>query len=395
MFGASEWLAWAVTEGKDWSGGNAPLGTFTAAYRDYKLKVYAATGYAGEKSINGGWNPSLVYSVRAEVNATSTRYLVTQNGATVSDVSISATAPSRVTMGYGWPPSVRKGATNAILTNIKWEQGPPAPPVTPPNQNQFEPEADTYADPGSPTTAFGASTELRTGGDGRTTYLRFKVAGVGSVATARVILKGLNAGGAGQIHFLGDNSWSEATLNWNNRPTPAVKPLDSLGKVQIGAEYSFDVTNAVAGDGTYSFAIQSSDLDGSGCHSRESSDQGPILEVVPGPHVFPPDAGQTPVAPDAAAPTPAPDAGTAADAGADSPPGSWEESPISPGSGPGVDPGPLTDGNDSATSGCALGSVSAKSPLGPLAPLALFACAALRARSRSFRGARLRAAERS
>lgn len=300
-----EHLAWAVSEGKDWSGGNPPLGTYTAAFRDYKLKVYAATGYAGEKGIAGGWNPALVYTVRAEVHPTYTRYLVTQSGNTVSDVSINAAAPSKVTLGYGWPPSVRKGAANAILTQIQWEQGPPAPPPPTTPEGQFFPEADTFADPGSPGVAFGASPELRTGGDGRTIYLRFSVTGVGSVASARVLLEAMNGGGGGQIHGLADHSWSEATLTWSNRPVPTGAPLASLGKVQIGGTYAFDVTSAVPGDGTYSFAITSSDPDGAGFHSRESSGARPILEVVPGPHPSPPpDAGQPPPVEDAGAQPP-------------------------------------------------------------------------------------------
>lgn len=295
-----EHLAWAVSEGEDWSGGNPPLGTYTAAFRDYKLKVYAATGYAGEKGIAGGWNPALVYTVRAEVHPTYTRYLVTQSGNTVSDVSIDAVAPTTVTMGYGWPPSVRKGATNAILTKITWEQGPPAPPPPATQEGQFSAEADTFADPGNPGVAFGAGPELRTGGDGRTIYLRFSVTGIGSVASARVSLEAMNGGGGGEIHALADNSWSEATLTWGNRPVPTGVPLASLGKVQIGGTYSFDVTSAVPSDGTYSFAITSSDPDGSGFHSRESSGAQPVLEVVPGPHPSPPlDAGQSPPVADA------------------------------------------------------------------------------------------------
>jgi len=51
----------------------------------------------------------------------------------------------------------------------------------------------------------------------------------------------------------------------------------------------------VPSDGTYSFAITSSDPDGSGFHSRESSVAQPILEVVAGPHPTPPvDAGRSP-----------------------------------------------------------------------------------------------------
>lgn len=361
-----EHLAWAVTEGKDWSGGNPPVGTYTAAFRDYKLKVYAATGYAGEKGINGGWNPALVYTVRAEVQATYTRYLVTQNGATLSDVSISAVAPSKVTLGYGWPPSVRKGATNAVLKNILWEQGPPAPPPPTTQAGQFVAQADTFADPAQPSAALGSSPELRTGGDGRTIYLRFSVTGVGSIASARVLLESMNSGGGGEIRFLSDNAWSESGLTWSNRPVVSASPLASLGKVEVGGQYSFDVTSAVPSDGIYSFAITSTDPDGSGFHSRESSLAQPILEVVPGPHPSPPaDAGQAP---------------PVADAGAE-PPG-WSDAASQPPKllDAGTQPeAPQAEAAEGEASACALGAARG-APTGGVrfAVLACFALLALR-----------------
>lgn len=373
-------LAWAVAEGKDWSGGNPPVGTYTAAFRDYKLKVYAATGYSGEKGINGGWNPALVYTVRAEVKATYTRYLVMQNGTKVSDVSINSVAPSKVTLGYGWPPSVRKGATDAVLTKIQWEQGPPAPPPPATKNGQYAAVADSFADPGTPSVALGASPELRTGGDGRTVYLRFAVAGVGSIASARVLLEAMNGGGGGEIRFLPDNTWSESGLTWANRPVPTGAALASLGKVEVGAQYSFDVTSAVPGDGTYSFAITSNDPDGSGFHSRESAVAQPILEVVAGPHPTPP--------PDAGQPPPVVDAGTEPPDGPGETPGWADAGGMPPKL---IDAGAPAEATglesaDGEPSSCAFGSARGATPGSPhFAPWASFGLLALLRGRRRYR----------
>lgn len=143
----------------------------------------------------------------------------------------------------------------------------------------FEVVADTWSEPTAPDATHGSDPDLRTGGDGRTIYLRFDVSGVGAVTNARIIMEAMNAGGGGEIHTVADNTWSEATLSHNNRPSPSAQPLSSVGTVDIGSEYSFDVTAAVSGNGLHSFAITSTDVDGSGYLSKESSGPRPQLVV--------------------------------------------------------------------------------------------------------------------
>jgi len=144
----------------------------------------------------------------------------------------------------------------------------------------FDVIADTWSEPGAPDATHGSDQDLRTGGDGRTIYLRFEVTGVGQVTNARIIMEAMNGGGGGDIHTVSDNTWSEDTLTHNNRPSPASQVLSSLGTVDIGSEYSFDVTAAVPGNGVYSFAITSTDTDGSGYLSKESSGPHPQLVIT-------------------------------------------------------------------------------------------------------------------
>jgi MYXO-CTERM domain-containing protein len=99
------------------------------------------------------------------------------------------------------------------------------------------------------------------------------------VKSARIFLTALNGGGGGDIHVVGDNSWTEAGLTHVNRPTPEPPILSSLGAVEIGGFYSFDVTSAIVGNGLHSFAITSALVDGSGYHSRESAASHPELVI--------------------------------------------------------------------------------------------------------------------
>jgi len=262
-----EHLAWAVTEGMDWQGGNPAAGTYTAAYRDYKLKVYSAAGYAGEQRIDVAWDPVQVYTVRAEIRSDRAVYIVSKAGVVIDETTVNATAPPRVTMGYGWPPSVRNGASGAILSNIKWEESAVAPPGP-----GFEAQADTFTEEIAPTANHGGEASVQTGGNGRIIFLRFLVSGeTGAISSALLSLEATNAGGGGEIHLVPDSGWSEIGVTHSTKPCLSSTVLSRLGRVEIGGRYTFDVTAAVPGNGTYSFAIRSSEADGSAYHSRESS----------------------------------------------------------------------------------------------------------------------------
>ncbi|MBK9000509.1 MAG: DNRLRE domain-containing protein [Myxococcales bacterium] len=148
----------------------------------------------------------------------------------------------------------------------------------------FEPVADTYTDPLSPTLGHGSDPELRAGGDGaggigRVIFLRFDVKGVGQVKSAKLYLKAMNAGGGGDIRAVPDDSWLEGSVIHDNKPAFDAQILSSLPKVEIDGVYFFDVTAAVTGDGLHSFAITSTDGDGCGYNSRENPGTHPELVI--------------------------------------------------------------------------------------------------------------------
>lgn len=140
--------------------------------------------------------------------------------------------------------------------------------------------ADTWSEPAAPNSTHGSDPDLRVGSDGRTIYLRFEVAGVEKVVGAMVVVEAMNAGGGGDIRLVQDNTWAEASLCHANRPQFSPVILDSLGTVDIGSSYSFDVTQAVTGNGTYSFAVTSEVEDGSGYDSKESGGAAPQLVIA-------------------------------------------------------------------------------------------------------------------
>jgi hypothetical protein len=57
--------------------------------------------------------------------------------------------------------------------------------------------------------------------------------------------------------------------------------LDELEDVQSGDVIEFDITEAIEGDGTYCFALESSSRDGVLYRSREALVGGPVIVTSP------------------------------------------------------------------------------------------------------------------
>ncbi len=134
----------------------------------------------------------------------------------------------------------------------------------------FPAVADTWTELLNPATAHGSDGDLRTGGDGRTIFMRFDVPGTKQITSARLVMKAMNAGGGGEVHRVGDLSWTEAGLTHQGRPAVEATAITTMGRVEIDQEVSFDVSSAVRGPGQFAFAVSSTDPDGSGYLSRES-----------------------------------------------------------------------------------------------------------------------------
>lgn len=148
----------------------------------------------------------------------------------------------------------------------------------------FAPVADARVREGSPNANEGRVTGLTTKG-GTTTdyesYLRFDLSGLsGDVASATLYLYSYEGTSNGPKIYKTSNSWSETTITWANRPKSSGGAYDDSLVVPDKTWFTLDVTDAIAGNGTYSFILRSTATDPISVYARESSNRQPRLVVV-------------------------------------------------------------------------------------------------------------------
>jgi hypothetical protein len=136
----------------------------------------------------------------------------------------------------------------------------------------FRAVADTYVNSASPSSVYGTSSTLREDGSPTVrTYVRFTVSGLpGTVtkATLRFYAKSSNSSPS-TGYAVASTTWSETSTSWRNAPAVAAA-LGQSGAVKSGAWISIDVSKAVAGPGTYSFALAESSSTANAFASREA-----------------------------------------------------------------------------------------------------------------------------
>ncbi|MFQ5650604.1 MAG: phytase [bacterium] len=111
------------------------------------------------------------------------------------------------------------------------------------------------------------------------TYLKFDVTGIhAAVQHARLrlfVVEESNDGGA--LYLVSNNylntdaPWDEGGLTWNNAPTIADSVVSTLRLVTANTFVEFDVTAAISGDTTYSFAIRNGSTDRVQYSTKEGS----------------------------------------------------------------------------------------------------------------------------
>ncbi|HET9017032.1 MAG TPA: DNRLRE domain-containing protein, partial [Thermomicrobiaceae bacterium] len=201
----------------------------------------------------------------------------------------------------------------------------PTPTGTPtgPQTLTFTPTADTYVDSGSPTTNFGTSADLVVGGNSsnvgigggtiRDTYLKFDLSGLSGTVTSATLrlfcatdatnISWASSSTGGSVAAVSDSSWSETAMTYDTRPTIDGPVLSSVGAVNPGSWYAWDVTAAVSANGTLTLAVTSGDSDGAFYASREAgASMAPQLVVT----VATATATPTPTPSPTATPTPTP-----------------------------------------------------------------------------------------
>ena len=160
-------------------------------------------------------------------------------------------------------------ASRAAVPDLKPMSPAPShsePPLTPP------PTADmkntlTWSTFGSTTTL------LVDGSPAARTYLKFPVTGIGTktIVSAKLQLYAVDPSDTGgRLHRVSSSSWTESTLRWVTAPAYDAAVVGTFGAVVANAWYELDVDERVTGDGTLSFALESTSTNGADYRSRES-----------------------------------------------------------------------------------------------------------------------------
>jgi trimeric autotransporter adhesin len=149
----------------------------------------------------------------------------------------------------------------------------------------FTPSDDAYVRSGTPGENAGAQATIRAfkNLDETNSYLKFSVAGVrGPVTSATLrlfVVDGSSA--AGSIYSVTDTVWSEGTITWTTRPEVG-SMVAGAGSAPVGTWVEFNLGSAVAGGGTYSFALKDGNANAVWYSSKEGAND-PQLVVTFGP----------------------------------------------------------------------------------------------------------------
>jgi hypothetical protein len=164
------------------------------------------------------------------------------------------------------PEGAREGRIRVTTPFGSAESDDDFTPSAEPSVVIFPPSHDAHVKSTSPTRNYGTLESLRVR-DGNPTYsvfLKFEVSGlIGQVTSARVRLRVTDGSDdGGEIYsvansYLGTSTpWTQTDLVWENAPVLGGGPLAALDRISPDTWVEFDVTPAVTGDGTFSFAIR-------------------------------------------------------------------------------------------------------------------------------------------
>jgi hypothetical protein len=149
----------------------------------------------------------------------------------------------------------------------------------------FNASADAFRSTKDATTNYGTLTYIGVNGQGPRTensYLRFDVTGVPAgarIRSATLLLYAVTGSPAGLSVNQVSSSWAETTITWRNASTPG-SVVASSGPVATSTSIALDVTPAVSGNGTVSFALTTSSATELQFASRErGSSLGPQLSI--------------------------------------------------------------------------------------------------------------------
>lgn len=143
----------------------------------------------------------------------------------------------------------------------------------------FAAEADAMAKEASPDSNYPNATVLYVrAAPAIESYFRFTVTGIsGAVTSAKLRLYVSEGTDNGPAVYTTSNTWTEDSINWNNRPSRTSNAMDDKGALAANTWLEFDVTPIVTGNATYSFVLAMDSTVRLGLSSSEGS---PAPELV-------------------------------------------------------------------------------------------------------------------
>jgi len=142
------------------------------------------------------------------------------------------------------------------------------------------PSADAYVSAANPLRNYGFEKSLNIDTSPVTnSYLKFTVAGLTNAPT-KAALKFRNAKSSSigyQLKLVPDNGWTQDTITYASAPAPGTT-LAASGPTKSGTWTTFDLSNIVKANGTYSFALTGLSSSTTAVSSLESAYQ-PVLAV--------------------------------------------------------------------------------------------------------------------
>jgi hypothetical protein len=153
------------------------------------------------------------------------------------------------------------------------------------------PEADGFVISSDPYGTYGTEGALLVGSGVKESrsFLKFVVKGLGEAPKAAVVrVYAYDGGPDGGSAYLASNfygastaAWTDIGLKWATQPELYGLPLNTHGTVPGASWVEYDVTAAVSGNGTYSFALVATGTDALAFYSREKAPSAPELLITP------------------------------------------------------------------------------------------------------------------
>lgn len=142
----------------------------------------------------------------------------------------------------------------------------------------FTPTDDNQVKLTAPGKNYGAKATAKVEKNKFVAYFKFEVTGSGTAQSATLRLYVASASVDGGSVYLTSNTfagttepWLEEKLNADNAPVLPGSPVATIGPVQAGRYIEVDVSSAIAGGGTYTFAISSNSRDRAKYTTKEDS----------------------------------------------------------------------------------------------------------------------------